>query len=130
MEFQAACDALLVTSTKVLGGEDYCIAGKTFEYVAARRPVLGFVTPGAQRWFLERSGLALVADPDDQAGSSVRMEELIEGRLKFQPNAEFLRQFHRRETAQLMANTLHGLAIQPGLVPLPTAACAVAPAEG
>ena len=119
LEFQATCDALLVTSTKVLGGEDYCIAGKTFEYVAARRPVLGFVTPGAQRWFLENSGLALVADPDDPASATPRLEELVEGRLEFRPAAEFLRQFHRRETARLMAATLRGLvrSLEPEAIP-------------
>lgn len=129
LEFQSSCDALLVTSTKVLGGEDYCIAGKTFEYVAAQRPVVGFVTPGAQRWFLENSGVALVADPDDPATASARLEDLVEGRLKFRPDSDFLRQFHRRETAGLMANTLRRITRQPAPTSNPAVVTTVAGAE-
>ena len=110
LEFQSACDALLATSTKVIGGEDYCIAGKTFEYVAARKPILGLVTEGAQKWFLENSGLAIVADPDDTGGAAAKLERLIEGRMTFTPNAAFLRQFHRRETARQMAEVLRQIA--------------------
>ena len=43
IRFQRECDALLVTSSKVIGGQDYSIAGKTFEYLSFRKPLLGFV---------------------------------------------------------------------------------------
>src|SRR5215469_2082924 len=44
IKFQSECHALLITSSKVVGGADYSIAGKTFEYFAARRPIVAFVT--------------------------------------------------------------------------------------
>lgn len=36
LALQARCDALLITSSKAIGGQDYSIAGKTFEYFQDR----------------------------------------------------------------------------------------------
>lgn len=103
LEFQASCDALLATSAKVLGGRDYCIAGKTFEYVASQAPIIAFVTEGEQRDFLAASGLALVCDPDEPEAGARSLADLIEGRFTPAPNLPFLQRFHRRETARQMA---------------------------
>jgi hypothetical protein len=75
--------------------------------------VVGFVTPGAQRWFLENSGLAVVSDPDDVAAAAGQLAALVEGRLSFAPNLDFLRQFHRRETAREMAGVLRRIVLRP-----------------
>lgn len=104
--FQRQCDCLFVTATKILGGADYVLAGKIFEYLAAKRPILGLVTEGAQRDFLEHCGVATVCDPDDPAAGSRRLEELIEGRLQFVPDLSFLASYHRRATAGQMAAAL------------------------
>lgn len=106
LEFQASCDALLATSAKVIGGRDYCIAGKTFEYVTSQVPIIAFVTEGEQQDFFKASGYAIVCDPDDPEVGSKRLEELIEGRLKFTPDLSFLAKYHRRETAGQLAGLL------------------------
>ena len=49
LTFQQQCDCLLLTSSKVLGGQDYSIAGKTFDTFSLRKPILGFMTEGARR---------------------------------------------------------------------------------
>ncbi|MBI5800793.1 MAG: glycosyltransferase family 4 protein [Verrucomicrobia bacterium] len=104
LEFQASCDALLATSAKVIGGRDYCIAGKTFEYVASRTPIIAFVTEGEQREFLAASGLAIVCDADEPEAGARGLAELIEGCFSPVPNLPYLRGFHRRETGRQMAD--------------------------
>lgn len=110
LEFQTSCDALLATSAKVLGGRDYCIAGKTFEYVASQVPIIAFVTEGEQRDFLAASGLALVCDADEPEAGARSLADLIEGRFTPTPNRAFLQRFHRRETARQMAELVRQVA--------------------
>lgn len=90
LAFIDQCDVVLATSVKVLGGNDYCIAGKTYEYIQRCKPVLGFVTKGAQRDFLQASGLLIQADPDDAAAGRRSFEALVSGTLSLTPNAAFI----------------------------------------
>lgn len=103
LAFEAECDALLITSVKVPEGRDYCIAGKTFEYLAAGRPIVGIVTDGAQRDFLRASGGAVIADADDAEGAARAIERLIEGVPAPPRNEAVIAAHHRRETARRMA---------------------------
>ncbi len=106
MEFQEQCDALLVTSSKVVGGNDYSIAGKTFEYFSMRRPILGFVAQGAQKDILEKSGMAVVCDPDDLEASSLALGRLVDGDIWLIPNAIFLNSLHRRVLTKKLADVI------------------------
>jgi hypothetical protein len=110
LEFEAGCDALLLTSAKVIGGRDYAIAGKTFEYVTTGRPIIAFVTEGEQQDFLRESGMSLICDADDPASSAKTLEEMVVGRFSPVPNLPFLRRFHRRETSRQMAVLLNKVA--------------------
>ncbi len=102
LAFQESCDALLITSAKQLGGRDYSIAGKTFEYLQMQRPVIAFVCEGAQKDILSNAGTALICDPDDAPGSATLLGELFGGRIGFTPNYDFLKQLTREAlTAQL-----------------------------
>jgi glycosyltransferase involved in cell wall biosynthesis len=103
LKFQANCNALLLTSVKVPGGRDYCIAGKTFEYISAGRPIIAFAAEGEQRDFLESSGTAVLCDPDDADASARALAEMINGVHSLSPNVPFLSGFHRRETARKLA---------------------------
>lgn len=110
LDFQRTCDALLVTSSKVLGGQDYSIAGKTFEYFTFRKPIIGFVTAGAQKDELSQSGMALICDPDDTDAAATSLADLIDGRVSFPPDAAFLAQRHRRHLTRQLASLLHDVA--------------------
>lgn len=90
MEFVSNCDVMLATSVKVHGGVDYCIAGKTYEYVQLMKPVLGFVTKGAQRNFLDATGLLLEVNPDDTAAAVRTLHQLATGRVSLTPAAQFI----------------------------------------
>lgn len=109
LKFQEQCDCLLVTSSKVIGGNDYSIAGKTFEYFSMRKPILGFVTEGAQKKILEQSGVSVLCDPDDPEQASEQLQNLIENRIGFSPNVEFLRGLHRQVLSRKLAEVLWAL---------------------
>ena len=106
LAFQRECDSLLITSAKVIGADDYSIAGKTFEYLVAGRPILGFVTEGAQRDILQESGMALILDPDDAEASAERLADLLDGKVVLAPNKRFLRSLHRRELTGRLADAM------------------------
>ena len=81
LEFQKECDMLLITSAKRIGGKDYSIAGKTFEYIQAQKPILAFASPGAQKELLEQTGMALICDPDQTEDSALKMIRLMKGEI-------------------------------------------------
>lgn len=102
LRFQQRCDALLITSAKQLGGRDYSIAGKTFEYLQMQRPIIAFVCDGAQKDLLAEAGTALICDPDRSEDAVVQLHQFFIGKLTAQPDYEFLKKLSRETlTAQL-----------------------------
>lgn len=106
LRFQHACDALLITSSKLIGGKDYSIAGKTFEYFSIRKPIIGFVAEGAQKELLRKSGMSLLCDPDTPRKSADQIAALMEGRVELCPDADFLHRLHRRELSKRLASII------------------------
>lgn len=111
IRFQASCDALLITSSKVVGGRDYSIAGKTFEYVAQVKPMLAFVCEGAQRDLLARTGLSIDCPPDDPATAAERIIELLEGRCVLRPDRAFILDLHIERIAARFARIVQRIAL-------------------
>ena len=109
LAFQQSCDALLVTSSKVIDGQDYSIAGKTYEYISMKKPIIGFVAEGAQKRILERSGLAVVCEPDMPDKSSRQLADLVGGKWNADPNIEFLNSLHRKELTKKLAEVIHSV---------------------
>jgi len=106
LRFQASSDALLLTSSKVVDGQDYSIAGKTFEYLSMKKPIIGFVAEGAQKRLLKQTGLALLCDPDDSEGSSAQLEQLLASSWQAAPNRSLLDSLHRRKLTGQLANLI------------------------
>lgn len=102
-EILEGSDALLSTSIKVLGGEDYCLASKTFDYIAAGKPILGFVCPGTQRDFLEKSSISVLFDPDDTEGSCRQLGELVEHGLTKKVDLRYLSAYSSLSTTRQLA---------------------------
>jgi hypothetical protein len=71
-----------------------------------RKPILGFVTEGAMKDFLEKCGLGLIFDPDHPYESSILLEKVVEGSFTLKPNAEYLNQFHRRYLTEKLAGII------------------------
>ena len=99
-------DVLLATSMKRLDGEDYFLASKTFDYLRAEKLILAFVTNGAQHEFLLNTGIAMIADPDDESQSASLLKRLVREPLTATLNSEFINQFHRRNTTTHLADLL------------------------
>ena len=108
LNFQRQCDALLATSSRVIGGNDYSIAGKTYEYFSMRKPIIGFVAPGAQKEMLEKSGMAVICNPVDAQTSAQELGNLIDGRMQLSPQKEFLDSLHRRVLTKCLADFILG----------------------
>jgi hypothetical protein len=110
LAFQKECDMLLITSAKRVGGNDYSIAGKTFEYIQAQKPILAFVSAGAQRALLEKTGMALICDPDQEADSVRKMIGLLKGELPLEPQPEFIKSLSRevltRKLSEIIKNQI------------------------
>lgn len=104
----AGMDVMLATSIKRPEGGDYCLASKTFDYLTARKPILAFVAEGAQREFLDRSGAALICDPDDTAAAAASMQQLVEDGIRLELDVAYVNRFSRRETAREMAEIIRG----------------------
>lgn len=109
LQFEQSCDALLITSSKVIGGRDYSIAGKTFEYFASKKPVFAFVTEGAQKDLLEKSGMAVLFDPDKPAEAASLLKRVIEDGAKLNPNSSFLNSLSRREVTRALAEAVRSI---------------------
>ena len=83
-----------------------CIAGKTFEYLATGRPILGIVTEGEQRDFLVSSGAAVVADADDVAASARAIEQVVTGQFVPATASTFLERLPPCETGRQLADVV------------------------
>jgi hypothetical protein len=106
IEFQKECDALLITSSKVIGGRDYSIAGKTFEYFTIGKPIIAFVCDGVQKDLLQQSGMAFMFDPDETSGSAHKLKDCFEGKITLTPDASNIMQYHRKNLTEKLSNVI------------------------
>src|SRR5690606_398700 len=106
LELQKSCDFLLMTSAKVIDGKDYSIAGKTFEYFAIQKPILGFVAEGAQKEMLEASKMSYVLSVDDLEASANRLYKIFTTAWALQPNTEFINSFHIKPLTRKLADLI------------------------
>jgi glycosyltransferase involved in cell wall biosynthesis len=90
------------------------IPGKTFEYLATGRPILGAVPEGDARDILVRAGHTVCAPDDTEAIAAAILDALRrheEGSTSHEPRWDVIRQFERHETtlrfAEVIDDTLH-----------------------
>ncbi len=86
-------------------GEDMMSTGKLFEYLGARKPILGCVPEGVARNTIEDSGAGIIVDPMDIDAIASAIKTLYEryesGTLKG-PKEEYVEKFDRKRlTADL-----------------------------
>ena len=106
ISFQEGCDVLLITSSKVINGRDYSIAGKTYEYFSMGKPIVAFVCEGAQKDILLETGMALVCDPDDTKMSAAALLQLLLGEMALYPDKAEIMKYHREGLAKLLADAV------------------------
>ena len=97
-ELQQGFDYLLATSEKVIGNDHYCLPSKLFNYIDSEKPVLGFVTTGVQKEFIEASGIGITFNPDDATGSAQKLANVLQEGISSPVNTAYLQGFHEDNT--------------------------------
>ncbi len=109
IRYLLAADALLL----ILGPgphSELVIPGKVFEYLAAQRPILALIPPGATADLLTDFGNHLIVAPENIAGIAESLKQLYEAweaqtlRVPFQP--EKLQAYERRTLTAVLARAL------------------------
>jgi glycosyltransferase involved in cell wall biosynthesis len=100
-----AADALLLIIANAPGSH-IMLTQKVFEYVAARRPVLALVPPGAAQQFLDDIGEGTVVPPDDAGRIEAALEKMLtewqqSGRKDLSDNPALQRYTRRSLTERL-----------------------------
>jgi Glycosyl transferase 4-like domain/Glycosyl transferases group 1 len=83
----------IATAEKVLDGEHYCLPSKLAEYLQYEKPVIGFVTKGIQKDFIQNSGMGVCIDPDELEHELPRLEKILFNGFENNINQEYLHQF-------------------------------------
>jgi glycosyltransferase involved in cell wall biosynthesis len=109
LQFQDDCDALLLTSVKVLGGLDYCIAGKTYEYICRKKPILAVLSEGNQKRFIEATGLGILCSPDDTMASVQILQNLLGGDIVLKPQQDFIESVNIEAITEKLANIIKNI---------------------
>jgi len=108
----AAADALLLIVADQ-PGSNIMLTQKVFEYVAARRPVIGLVPDGAAKDFLREIGEGPIVPPLDRDAIAAAVRPMLEG---FAANGRstlghnpMLAKYHRRELTRALCGALDGI---------------------
>ncbi len=101
-------DVLFLPLHEPEGGLPLIVPGKTYEYLAAQRPILAAVPKGDIRRFVEKAGLGYVCNPTDVAQIASMLLGLIERYrsrtgLRVSPNHSFIGQFERKNLTEQLA---------------------------
>jgi len=90
------------------GKRSRSIPGKTYEYMASGRPILGAVPDGDARDLLTACGTALLCRPDDADGMVRQLDRAYSawknGQTVGQMDSSFVQQFERRRLARALGD--------------------------
>ncbi|MCB9262677.1 MAG: glycosyltransferase [Flavobacteriales bacterium] len=103
LERQQNFDLVLATSEKIVGKEHYCLPSKLFDYPGLEKPIVGFVTEGIQKEFINKSGLGVTFDPDNLETSVNELLTFLSSTKKFIPDTEYLNTYSRLNLAAKLA---------------------------
>ncbi len=85
------------------------VPGKTYEYLASRRPILAAVPAGDARDFVQQAGAGATVEPDDVDGMATVLKQAITaGRQADRGPHPMVERFERRELARRLAEFLLG----------------------
>jgi hypothetical protein len=106
IEIQKKFDYFLATSEKIIGKDHYCLPSKLFDYVGANKPILGFVTNGIQKDFIEKSNLGKIFNPDNINESALNLDIYLSQDKLIVPNRNYLEQFTSKNISNKIAETI------------------------
>jgi glycosyltransferase involved in cell wall biosynthesis len=85
------------------------VPGKTYEYLAAEKPILACIPKGDARKIVQQSGLGYISDPSDVDQIAQRLIELVgqfnsDKGILVRPNYEHINCYERRNLTKKLAN--------------------------
>lgn len=88
------------------------VSGKTYEYMASRKPILALVPPGDERDFVQKSGLGFVCDPTDVQKIAQTLLDLLHKYrspmgIDIEPDDQFIQQFERKTLTKKLAKVFN-----------------------
>ncbi len=108
VRYMQSADVLVLINT-----EESNIPGKSFEYLAAGRPVLALVREGATADLIRHTGAGVVAEPDDVPAIRAALMRLYDrwrgGQLRSSVDRTVIQRFERRSTARQLARVFDRL---------------------
>ena len=111
VEYVRTADLLFLPMHKMpKGARASIVPGKTYEYLASRRPILGAVPEGDCRDFLRRCGTAEICDPDNVGAMKAiiikRYEEWKQRKPLPESDGSFVAKFERQNLTRQLASVL------------------------
>ena len=107
LQLQVSADALLVLEGEAQNSE-IMLTQKTFEYLAANKPVLAIAPPGALATLVRRTRAGVVVPPENIFRIKETLFELFLGRMKLNRDNNMIAQFHRRNQCRQLAEIMRG----------------------
>ena len=99
------------------GGSALIVPGKTYEYIAAGRPILAAMPPGDARELVRASGSGRVCDPTDVAAMRTiiadELAALRDGRDPLPVDQEILHRYARPQLTAELARVLDAVTAAP-----------------
>ena len=97
LRIQNTWHGILATSEEVEGGNHYCLPSKSFDMVASKKLILGFITPGSQKSFYEGLEQFIPFDPSHVDKNAKKLSSLIENVFKKPHESSALSDLFSRE---------------------------------
>jgi glycosyltransferase involved in cell wall biosynthesis len=114
VQYLAESDVLFLCQIPEYESAVVKLPGKLFEYLYLRKPVLALTLPGETTSILERTGLGVVAHPNDTPGIKDALRNLYsqwrQARWSFTPNHEAIDTFDRVRLAERLAQIFNHVA--------------------
>lgn len=98
LEIQNTWHGILATSEEVVDGLHYCLPSKSFDMVASKKTILGFLTPGSQRAFYENVKQFELFEPKKLNENVIKLADLVDQGLSNSLHPSKLTDFYSRDT--------------------------------
>jgi len=102
-------DAVFVTAAKRIGGVDWALPSKVFDYISAQKFIFAMVPSSATRNFILNTNTGVVLDPDNIDKAAIDLSNVILNGAKLSLNIDELQCYNRRNTAGKLSSIIYSL---------------------
>lgn len=107
IKIMLSADVLLFLFDQVEGTEKKFISGKTFEYLASRKPILALVPPdGLAAYYIKNSKTGIVVHPNNVEKIKEAILTFYYRRFKFTPDTDFIEKFSRENLTRILEKVM------------------------